>query len=68
MAQTSGFDPMTQVKTCFDCKMFDVANWVAHLNREDSPGGSPSHEVLSVSSQGALEIFSVIGQPSPQRP
>ena len=26
MAQTSGFDPMTQVKTCFDCKMFDVAN------------------------------------------
>ena len=29
MAQTSGFDPTTQVKTCFDCKMFDVANWVA---------------------------------------
>ena len=28
MAQTSGFDPTTQVKTCFDCKMFDVANWV----------------------------------------
>ena len=26
MAQTSGFDPMTQVKTCFDCKMFDIAN------------------------------------------
>ena len=26
MAQTPGFDPMTQVKTCFDCKMFDVAN------------------------------------------
>ena len=25
MAQTSGFDPTTQVKTCFDCKMFDVA-------------------------------------------
>ena len=23
MAQTSGFDPTTQVKTCFDCKMFD---------------------------------------------
>ena len=32
MAQTSGFDPTTQVKTCFDCKMFDVANWVASLN------------------------------------
>ena len=32
MAQTSGFDPTTQVKTCFDCKMFDVANWVACFN------------------------------------
>ena len=63
MAQTSGFDPTTQVKTCFDCKMFDVANWVACLNREDGPGGTPSHEALSVSSQGALEISSVTGQP-----
>ena len=52
MAQTSGFDPTTQVKTCFDCKMFDVANWVACLNGEDGPGGMPSHEALSVSSQG----------------
>ena len=33
MAQISGFDPTTQVKTCFDCKMFDVANWVACLQR-----------------------------------
>ena len=24
---------MTQVKTCFDCKMFDVANWLAGLNK-----------------------------------
>ena len=24
MAQTPGFDPTTQVKTCFDCKIFDV--------------------------------------------
>ena len=63
MAQTSGFDPTTQVKTCFDCKMFDVANWVACLNGEDGPGGTPSHETLSVSSQGALEISSVTGQP-----
>ena len=63
MAQTSGFDPTTQVKTCFDCKMFDVANWVACLNGENGPGGTPSHEALSVSSQGALEIFSVTGQP-----
>ena len=31
MAQTSGFDPTSQVKTCFDCKMFDVTNWVACL-------------------------------------
>ena len=63
MAQTSGFDPMTQVKTCFDYKMFDVANWVASLNGENGPGGMPSHEALSVSSQGALEISSVAGQP-----
>ena len=63
MAQTSGFDPMTQVKTCFDCKMFDVANWVACRNGEHGPGGTPSHEALSVSSQGALEISSVAGQP-----
>ena len=56
MDQTSGFDPMTQVKTCFDCKMFDVANWVACLNGEDGSGGTPSHEALSVSSQGADAI------------
>ena len=63
MAQTSGFDPSSQVKTCFDCKMFDVTNWVACLNGESGPGGTPSHEALSVSSQGALEISSVTGQP-----
>ena len=63
MAQTSGFDPTTQVKTCFDCKMFDVANWVACTNRENGLAGTPSHEALSVSSQGALEISSVAGQP-----
>ena len=63
MTQTSGFDPASQVKTCFDCKMFDVANWVACLNGENGPGGTPSHETLSVSSQGALEISSVAGQP-----
>ena len=63
MAQTSGFDPTTQVKTCFDCKMFDVSNWVASLNGENGPGGTPSHEALSVSSQGALEISSGAGQP-----
>ena len=56
-------DPTTQVKTCFDCEMFHVANWVACLNGENGPGGTPSHEALSVSSQGALEISSVAGQP-----
>ena len=35
MAQTSGFDPTAQFKTCFDYKMFDVANWVACLNGEN---------------------------------
>ena len=59
MAQTSGFDPTTQVKTCFDCNMFDVSNWVACLNGENDPGATPSHEALSVSPQGALEISSV---------
>ena len=39
IAQTSGFDPMTQVKTYFDWKMFDVSNWVACLNGENGPGG-----------------------------
>ena len=43
--------------------MFDFANWFARLNGEDGPGGTPSHEALSVSPQGALEISSVIGQP-----
>ena len=63
MAQTSGFDPTTQVKTCFDCKMFDVANWVACLNEGNGPRGTPSHEALSVSPQRTLEISSVTGQP-----
>ena len=63
IAQTPGFDPTTQVKTCFDCKMFDVSNWVASLNGEDGSGGTPSHEALSISSQGVLEISSVVGQP-----
>ena len=66
MAQTSGFDPTTQVKTCFDCKMFDVANWVTCLNRENGPRGTPSHEALSVSSEGALEISSVSADLQPK--
>ena len=43
--------------------MFDIANWGACLNGENGPGGTPSHEALSVSPQGALEISPFIGQP-----
>ena len=43
--------------------MFDVINWVAFLNRENGPGGTLSHEALSVLPQAALEISSAIGQP-----
>ena len=39
-------DLILRLKTCFDCKMFDVANWVAYLNGENGPRGTPSHEVL----------------------
>ena len=39
MAQISGFDPTTQVKTCFDCKMFDVANWVDASTEKMVPEG-----------------------------
>ena len=40
--------------------MFDVANWDACLNGEDGPGGMPSHEALSVSPQGALEMDNLL--------
>ena len=50
-------------KHVFDCKMFDVSNWVASLNGENGPRGTTSHEALSVSPQGALEISSTTGQP-----
>ena len=43
--------------------MFDVANWVACLNGENGPRGTPLHEALSVSLQGVLEISSVVGHP-----
>ena len=43
--------------------MFDVAIQVARLNGEDGPRGTPSDEALSVPSQGAPEISSVVGQP-----
>ena len=47
MAQTSGFDPTTQVKTCFDCKMFDVSNWVASLNGENGFTSRSTGDILS---------------------
>ena len=65
VAQTSGFDHTLKVKTYCDCKMFDLANWVACLKARRWPGGTPSHEALSVSSQEELEISLVIGQPPP---
>ena len=40
-----------------------AANWIACLNGENGPGGTPSHEALSVSPQRALEITSVVGLP-----
>ena len=40
-----------------------MTDWVASLNGENGPGGTPSHEALLVSSQGALKISSVTGQP-----
>ena len=56
-------DLILRRKSRHDCKMVDVANWVACLNGENGPGGSPSHETLSVSPLGSLEISSVAGQP-----
>ena len=52
MPQSLGFDPTIEVKTCFECKIFDVANWVAFLNGENYPRGTPSHDTLSVRTKG----------------
>ena len=43
--------------------MFDGTNWVASINRENGPGGLPSHDTFSVAPQSELEISSVTGQP-----
>ena len=50
------------------CKLPDLilclkSKHVACLNGEDGPEGMPSHEGLSISPQGALEISSVVGHP-----
>ena len=56
MAQTSGFDPTTQVKTCFDCKMFDVASWVACLNGENGPGIPWFWDLVQLSTEIPLQL------------
>ena len=59
MAQVSGFDPTLTVQHVFDFMMFDVTNWVAYLNRENGPGGTPSHETLfSFTSSSTGDILS----------
>ena len=45
MAQLQDLILRLKSKRVFDCKMFDVANWVACLNGENSPGGTPSLEI-----------------------
>ena len=45
MAQTSGFDPTTQVKTFFDCKMFAVTNVRNLLPSNGGPIGPLGSEV-----------------------
>ena len=42
------------------CLMSQIGKF---FNGENGPGGTPSHEALSVSPQGELEISSVTGQP-----
>ena len=59
MAQFSGFDPTLTVKHVFDFRMFNVANLVACLNRENGPGGTPSHGTLfSFTSMSTGDILS----------
>ena len=54
---------MTQVKTCFDYKMFDVTIGFLASTEKMVPQGLLHIRPLPVSPQGALEISSIIGQP-----
>ena len=54
--------PALKVETCFDCKMFDLTNWVARLNGGDGPGGTPSHEPFQFYLKEHWR-YPVIGQP-----
>ena len=55
LVKTSGFDPMTQVKTCLTtrCLMLLIG---LHARMEKMVPEGRLHEALSVSPQGALEI------------
>ena len=63
MAKTTGFDYQNKIKVCFECKMFDVTNWVSSIDRKNDPRGWPSLETFLVVPQRELEISSVAGQP-----
>ena len=64
MAQTAGFNPPNKVAVGFDCKMFDFADCVASIERENFSRGSPPHKTFSVVPQEELEILLFPGQPS----
>ena len=54
MTQTARFDPQNKVKVCFDCKMFDVGNWVASINWENGLRELPPHETFTVAPKGKV--------------
>ena len=57
--KTTGINPQDNQLVC---KTFDVTHWVASINRKNGPRRPPSHETFSVTSQGELDISSVVGQ------
>ena len=61
MAQTAGIDPRDKAKVFFGCKMFNIANSVASIERKSGLRGLPPHETLPVASQRELENPSVTG-------
>ena len=62
-AQTSGFDPGLKSKHVLTARCLMSLIGLLASTEKNGSGGMPSHEALSVSSQGALEISSVAGQP-----
>ena len=61
MAQTSGFDPMVKSKHVLTTGCLMSLIGLLASTEKMVPGGMPSHEALSVSPQGAVEISSVVG-------